>query len=143
MKRLWFLAVILVLWGSGCATIADGGPQTPLPATAKIVPPSPDVPSHIAAYSGVWEGVWDVGIATTIVIERIAADEVIAIYSWGSAPRGDLSPGWIRLTGRVENDSIVLRGPTVVISLTMSGKSVRAEYRRGASIAYAVLSRKN
>ena len=130
MRKLLVLAVVLVLLGSGCATVAGGESQTPLPATVKIVPPGSDVPPQIAAYSGIWEGMWDVGRSVTIVIEKITMDEVIAIYSWGPQLKYNSQEGWRRVTGSIKNDSIVLQLREAKVTLKMSGKNVNAEYRR-------------
>lgn len=141
MRKVLVLAVVLALLGSGCAAISGGWPRTPLPATIKIVPPSPDVPPQIAAYSGIWEGIWDIGLSVTIVIEQITNEEVIAIYSWGT--HRNIKEGWRGVIGHVQNDSIVLQLGVAKVTLKMSGKNVHAEYRRGGSITYAVLGRKN
>ncbi|MBU3901644.1 hypothetical protein KJ590_01620 [Patescibacteria group bacterium] len=143
MKKLLVLAVVLVLLGSGCATISGGGFQTPLPPTLKIVSPSPDVPPQIAAYSGIWEGTWDIGLNVTIVIEQITMDEVIAIYSNGSLPNRGIREGWTFVIGHVQNDSIVLQLRAAKVTLKMSGKNVKAEYRTVSSVVYAILGRKN
>jgi len=143
MRKLLVLAVVLVLLGSGCATVTGGWSRTPLPATINIVPPSPDVPPQIAAYSGIWEGIWDIGLNVTIVIEQITNEEVIAIYSWGTLPRRNITEGWRGVIGHVQNDSIVLQLGVAKVTLKMSGKNVNAEYRTVSSIVYAVLGRKN
>lgn len=151
MKKLLVLTGILVLLLglTGCAT-TSGGPWTPLPeqgtvSAINIIPPGPEVPPEIAAYSGTWEGTFDGSMAVTIVIEQITPPKVVAIYSWG--PGSNYIGGWTRVIGRVERDSVVLvwGQPERVVTLKISPQKrnlATAEYTRGASVSRAALFRK-
>lgn len=58
--------------------------NTPLPDNAHITIPDSNVPPEIAVFSGIWEGLWENGRLSTIVVERIELpDTVYFIYSRG------------------------------------------------------------
>ncbi|MDP3014021.1 MAG: hypothetical protein Q8M92_07260 [Candidatus Subteraquimicrobiales bacterium] len=148
MKNLLVLIGVLVLLGLASCAITGSRSWTPLPesgtaSAVNIIPPGPDVPPQIAAYSGIWEGTWDNGRAVTVVIEQISLLKIIAIYSCGSL--GTSEEGWRRVIGRVENDSIVLQwsGRTVTLTITDPKKNnfANAEYRQ-TEILRATLRKK-
>jgi len=60
----------------GCASTAQ------LPSTLNIIPPSPDVPPEIAAFSGVWEGKWNGWNDTILVVEKIDTENAEVILSF-------------------------------------------------------------
>jgi len=58
--------------------------QVPLPKKIKIIPPSSDLPKEIAAFSGRWEGIWEVrSLPTIIIVEEINPNEAKIIHAWG------------------------------------------------------------
>jgi len=61
----------------------------PLPETLNIVPPSEDVPKEIAAFSGIWKGMWYGAVDTALVVEKINAKEAEIIISAGAMPGYD------------------------------------------------------
>lgn len=74
---LSFLIISLELLG--CATSSP----PPLPATLNIQTPSPDTPLELAAFVGIWEGVWSNIQDTIIVIEELDNQKAELIYSVG------------------------------------------------------------
>ena len=74
---LFVLLMLLALLVIGCASTA------PLPGTLNIIPPAEDVPLEIAAFSGVWEGIWDSALDTVLVVEKIDIENAEVIYSIG------------------------------------------------------------
>jgi len=78
-KRFNFFMVMgcLVFISFGCASTAL------LPATLNIVPPSSDIPTEVAAFSGVWEGRFWNGLDTKLVVEKIDNNEAKLIFSYG------------------------------------------------------------
>lgn len=58
----------------------------PLPRKITVVPPSPDLPKEIAAFSGRWEGIWETGsLPTILIVEEINLKEAKIIHAWGKA----------------------------------------------------------
>jgi|GEM_PF-2450673 len=88
-KPILIVHILVVLILTGCAhknEISETAPQTPLPKDVRIISPSSDVPEEIAAFSGVWMGVWEGGgyrSPAALVVETISSAKVGVIYSWG------------------------------------------------------------
>lgn len=77
--RYNFIALILIgLILIGCASTAK------LPATLNIIPPAPDVPPEIAAFSGIWEGKWYGYTDVVLVVEKIDMQKAEIILSYGA-----------------------------------------------------------
>ncbi len=73
-----------------------------LPNDIHIVRPQADVPSDLAAFSGMWGGVWDYShsLPTILVVESITTvggPQAIVVYAWG-VPAGS------RATYRMRSD---------------------------------------
>jgi hypothetical protein len=95
-----FIALILIgLSLIGCASTA------PLPATLNIVPPAPDVPLEIAAFSGVWEGKWWGYHESILVVEKIDRNKADVIYSLGLAQ--GFNPRYSYHTAQVSSGSAI------------------------------------
>ena len=98
--RYSFIALILIgLLLIGCASTA------PLPATLNIVPPSPDVPPEIAAFSGKWEGKWWGFQDAILVVEKIDSKEAELILSYGLAQ--GFEPRYSYRTAEVANGPVL------------------------------------
>ncbi|MBI4824879.1 MAG: hypothetical protein HY807_00450 [Nitrospirae bacterium] len=94
MLRYYYMFLgLFVMMLIGCASTA------PLPATLNIVPPSPDVPKEIAAFSGVWEGSLRNGIDTILVVEKIDNKKAEIIISYGAF--GGYAPSYYYYTADV------------------------------------------
>ena len=81
MKR--FLLVVLVLTGLAFCSCASMNSFTsvPLPQTVQIVPPDPNLPPEIKAFSGKWGGRWwslscscNRGLDAVFIIEEIMGE---------------------------------------------------------------------
>ncbi len=60
--------------------------EVPLPKKITMVPPSPDLPKEIAAFSGRWEGVWEArSLPAILIVEEINLKEAKVISAWGKA----------------------------------------------------------
>lgn len=85
-KNSCSLFLILLL---GCLTLSILGCASapPLPSAINIVPPSSDVPSEIAEFSGIWEGKLSAGFDSIVIIESIDSQKAGIIFSWaGNTP---------------------------------------------------------
>ncbi len=113
-------------------TLATATP-TPIPANVKINPPNPEIPPNIAVFSGIWQGVWDNGRATTLVVEKIAPPEAIAIYSWG--PWKKQEGGWRRYIGMIDPGRLILSNPEteliVTFLLSKGGQTLEGTWQKG------------
>lgn len=117
---------------------------TPLPETLNIVPPGSDVPAEIAAFSGIWEGIWNNGRSATIAIEEINPPEVIAIYSWGFMNWRHGEAGWARYMARVEKNSIIIERDArrkITATLLENGE-MRAVYKKRSEILIGIFKKK-
>ncbi len=92
---LLFFLLLLALGIDSCASTA------PLPETLNIVPPTPDVPPEIAAFSGVWEGKWRGSLDTVLIVEKINTEKAEVIISVGH---------WV---GYVYATANILPGPAI------------------------------
>lgn len=79
MRYSFIVLVYIGLSFIGCASTA------PLPATLNIIPPAPDVPPEIAAFSGIWEGKWYGYYESILVVEKIDNNKAEIIFSVGLA----------------------------------------------------------
>jgi len=60
--------------------------QVPLPKDITIVPPPPDLPKELAAFSGRWEGIWEAGsLPAILIVEEINLKEAKVINAWAKA----------------------------------------------------------
>jgi hypothetical protein len=80
IKLLSFFLLIIYFCIPGCAYIPT---PPPLPETLNIQTPSPDIPTEIASFSGIWEGKWGESLDTIIVIEKIDNQKAELIFSHG------------------------------------------------------------
>jgi len=106
------LAIMPVLsWGQG----------PPLPSDVKIIPPDPNLPKELAAFSGRWGGEVPFQVRSReferkiiVIIEEIYQKEAKVVYAWGKV-KGWTGPGsgegWKRSTGSIKSNTIVLEVP--------------------------------
>ena len=69
--------------------------------------------------------------ATTVVVEKLSSEGVVAIYSWG--PLWGTKPGWERVRGTIDGKKILLKlgvppNTTTIALSTRDGKTAFAEY---------------
>lgn len=83
----------------------------PIPANLRIVPPSPEIPTDRAAFSGVWAGRWGNVLDTALAVQEITASGVSAVYSWGVAPQWEIrQSGWSQIQGTFVGSVLQFRG---------------------------------
>ncbi len=73
----------------------------PGPPEVTITPPAADLPPELAAYSGTWEGIWDTGLKSRLVVEKIDAESARVVYAWADHPQGRFKGGWVRVRAQV------------------------------------------
>lgn len=71
----------------------------PLPKNIKIIPPAADVPKNIAAFSGIWEGLWNEDLPTILVVEEITPPDVRGIIAVGKTQK--TAGVWMYFEGKV------------------------------------------
>ena len=97
-----FINWILILC---TASVVISCMSAPVPRDFTIVPPSPDVPPDISAFSGIWEGKWGGGLDGKLIVERIDSKNAYIIISWGAMQGVD--------RGYLKAKVPVLAGPTL------------------------------
>jgi hypothetical protein len=92
---------------------------TPLPADARVVPPAPNVPPEMAAFSGQWAGQSEHGYSAGLVVEQVTPLSASVIYSWAGVPSAEPA-GWMRVYGQFVSGKlrIELSRRTVVAVVT-------------------------
>ena len=134
------LALVLGFLVTGCAE--EFPLVAPMPPDLRIVPPPSGVSQEHARFSGRWVGKWDDQLEHILIVELEVpagqATEVVAVYSWGAGALGVGLPGWSRVRGRIEGQSLRLDLPrvqaTVVYSMQPDGATLMAEYWRGDQV---------
>jgi len=125
-------------------TFSTEGTLTPLPVNIKIIPPISNISSNIAAFSGIWQGVWDNGRATTLVVEKIKPPEAIAIYSYG--PWKKEKGGWRRYIGMIDSGRLILSNPEteLIISFLLSkdGQTLEGTWQKGGGRKFKATMRR-
>jgi hypothetical protein len=97
VKRCVLIA-LMVLAGvslSSCATTSSFTSVPPLPENVQIVPPDPNLPPEIKAFSGKWSGQWHsqrnpsaLGVEAVLVVEEIPDERHARIvYATGNQQR--------------------------------------------------------
>lgn len=97
MKRL-LLVVLMVLAGMSLYSCATTSSLTsiPLPENVQIVPPDPNLPPEIRAFSGKWSGSWEWqnrrnndGVDAILIVEKIINEQqAMVVYATGTAEDG-------------------------------------------------------
>ena len=107
MKRL-LLVVLMVLAGMSLYSCATTSSLTsiPLPENVQIVPPDPNLPPEIRAFSGKWSGSWEWqnrrnndGVDAILIVEKIINEQqAMVVYATGDGRGWKTRSGWDRST---------------------------------------------
>lgn len=144
--RLGWAVVVFVTVLAGCTTAAPpvGRIRTPLPPDLNITAPPADAPASVAAFSGIWVGEWQRTLDSTLVVERIEGSSATVVYSWGSATRWGVDPGYLRVRGTISEDGVLtatLSGPRVTFRLAPDHESLAGEWIRFGSTSRGTFTR--
>ena len=107
LTRRTFIIVAVGL--AGCTGGAGNAPAS-LPSGVTIVPPGPDVPPALAAYSGKWHGVWTSGLDMILVVQEIVPPHVSIVFAYGSG-FWNLA-GSARVEGEINGSGISVARPS-------------------------------
>lgn len=125
----------------GCAVTSQ---FTPLPWGIKIASPPPDLPREIAAFSGIWYGIWDNGQRTTLVVQSIKPPEASVVYSWGPVGK-EREGGFREYVGLIEPRKLTIKIPeretTITYLLSDDGQQLKGEFRVAKSLNYVTMWR--
>jgi hypothetical protein len=75
----------------------------PVPGDVHITPPARGLARELAAFSGTWQGNWDGGLPSRLIVERITSTSAQVVYVWGTSQYVP-TPGWGRPTAQVLPD---------------------------------------
>jgi hypothetical protein len=95
-KKEWLLAIMVIVGLTACATMQGGLKDIPLPNDINIVPPAPNLPKEIAAFSGKWEGTWDSGLDSILVVEEIHDTWAQVVFAHGDLRRYNYTANYER-----------------------------------------------
>lgn len=96
--RIAILILALACLSGYVATLWS--PSTPA-SQPRIVKPTPDLPSDVAALSGVWEGIGPDSLPIRLVVEKVHETWATVMYTWGDHPEGRFQRGWVRVRAKV------------------------------------------
>jgi hypothetical protein len=111
-----------------------------LPAAAAISVPS-ELPLTHARWLGIWEGTWDSGIASRLVVRGINQGQANIVYEWSTDPKGARVSGFRRLAEVRDSDGILTWGQTPKLTFRVSadGQTLYGEWEREGTISSATL----
>jgi dienelactone hydrolase len=117
--RTWVVMLLGSLCGLCWAQVSSA--SVALPSDVRIEPPGREVPAAAAAFSGVWAGgAWDGVLPHVLIVEQVSTTGDAAVISgWGDAPDWQMTRGFTRVQGRIDNGRL---------SLVYPHRGARAEY---------------
>lgn len=112
----------------------------PLPAAAAI-PVPPALPAASARWLGIWEGTWDSGVASRLVVRSIADGKAQIVYEWSTDPLGQKVDGFRRLADVNVPAGTLTWGeaPTLTFRVSADGRTLRGEWERDGQVSLATL----
>lgn len=113
-----------------------------LPAAAAVSVP-PGVPSAQARFLGIWEGTWDSGIASRLVVRGITQGKANIVYEWSNDPKGTKVSGLKRLADVIEEEAKITWGqaPKLTFHLTPEGQTLEGEWESQGRVSLATMRR--
>lgn len=113
-----------------------------LPAAAAILVP-PELPVATARWLGIWEGTWDSGIASRLVVRGVSQGQANVVYEWSTDPTGGRVSGFRRLAEVREAEGTLTWGetPKLAFRLSPDGQTLRGEWERDGIVSVATLRR--
>ena len=112
----------------------------PLPAAAAI-PVPPGTPAAQARLLGIWEGTWDSGTASRLVVRGIAHGQANIVYEWSTDPQGRQVSGFRRLAAVNAPAGVLSWGeaPKLTFQLSADGQTLRGEWEQQGLVSVATL----
>ena len=131
MKRL-LLVVLMVLAGvslSSCAT-TNSLTSIPLPENVQIVPPDPNLPPEIKAFSGKWSGRWkwqsgvsSDGVDAVLIVEKIINEQqAMVVVASGDSREWKIVRSWERSTANFSKSD---EGISLMVESRGSGQIIK------------------
>ena len=113
-----------------------------LPAAAAIRVP-PGFPSDQARLLGIWEGTWDTGIASRLVVRGIVQGKANVVYEWSDDPAGIRVSGFRRLADVREQEGTITWGeaPKLTFHLSANGQTLHGEWEQEGMVSLATLKK--
>jgi len=143
MRMRSLVLAIAVATLSACATTGSTV-NLPWPENLNITPPSPGLAPELAAFSGIWEGNWDGGLASRLAVEQIDTESARVVYAWDDSPPY-FKGGWTRIRAKVSGGKIEWgTPPNPQFSFRMSGDrtTMHGERVRKDDVMHTVVMRK-
>jgi hypothetical protein len=138
MKRI-LLVVLMVLTGVSLYSCATTNSLTsiPLPENVQIVPPDPNLPPEIKAFSGKWSGRWgwqdrrnNDGVDAVLIVEKIISEQqAMVVVANGNGIGWKTLRSWERSTA---NFSKTEEGISLMVDSTTSSRKIKFGTKRGS-----------
>jgi hypothetical protein len=111
------LAAVAVAPAAGAQTLNMCGQSVQY----TVVPPSPQVPANLSAFSGVWVGNWPSGVCHVMVIENVMPDGTVSILDVYGPDDSGKAGGTMRYPGKIVGNTLSSAGRATAIELTQAG----------------------
>ncbi len=125
---------------------AEISETVPFTSNLNILPPDPNLPKEIAAFSGIWEGKWGGRIASRLAVETIDGKKAIVVYGWADHPDSRFLGGWVREKAKVGKDGTIKWGaldePQFTFTMGKDLKTIEGKREFGGSISRVTMTKK-
>jgi hypothetical protein len=137
---MWIFGIIFsVVVMTGVTSAAT----LPAPPEIHMTTPATDLPPDVTAFFGTWEGIWDGGLASRLVVEEIDATSARVVYAWADDPQRHLKGGWVRVTTKVLPEGALQWGTDETFTFKMSKdhRSLEGEREQGEHISRVTMQK--
>ncbi len=144
---LWRMGALACLMAAlfGCAGPGNPFAMLPEPQDLHITPPLAGVSSEVAAFWGIWEGIWKgrTGVmASRLIVEQVDSGSAQVVYVWGDDPQGRFKAGWGRFTAKVVSGRILEFGwaqTKLVFEMGRDGRNLEGGRVQGKDLSGVIM----
>ncbi len=123
-------------------------PKRPLtlPAvpTLNIIPASKGLPPAFSRFLGTWEGTWDSGVKSRLVVWGINRATAMVVYAWSDDPAGGFKADMMKRVALVDpNGEKITWGvePEFTFRLTKNGTSLEGEWEKAGAVSSVLMTK--
>lgn len=105
------------------------------------IPVPPGASAASARWIGIWEGTWDSGIASRLVVRGIVDGKANIVYEWSTDPQGQKVDGLRRLADVNGPAGTLTWGPapTLTFRVNPDGQTLQGEWERDGMVSLVTL----
>ncbi len=111
-----------------------------LPAvpTLNIIPAAKDLPPSFGRFLGTWEGVWDSGVKSRLVVWHINRATAMVVYAWSDDPAGGFKADMMKQVALVDDSGRKITWgsqPEFTFRLAKNDSVVEGEWEKGGVVS--------